>query len=273
MNPIARKYEQRSKAVDSFLCVGLDPVMQKLPQRFRSQDRPFFAFNRWLIDETAAHTAAYKLNMAFYEARGVDGYIELKMTIEYLREHHPEIMTICDAKRGDTANTNQGYVSALFDELGFDAVTLHPYLGAEALAPFLERQDKACILLCRTSNPGATEFQDLEAGGQPLWLTVAQRVAEEWDTDGNCMLVVGATYPSEMSRIRAIAPRTTFLVPGIGAQGGDVNAVVAAGMTADGGGLIVSSSREIIYADDPAAAARAAKNAINAARTAAHASR
>jgi orotidine-5'-phosphate decarboxylase len=272
MNPIAQKYNRRVDAVDSFLCVGLDPVLEKLPAEFRSAEHPFFSFNRWLIDKTAKYTAAYKPNMAFYEARGLAGYTELKLTVEYLREHFPEIVTICDAKRGDIGSTNQGYVTAIFDEFCFDSVTLQPYMGAEALAPFLERQDKACIILCRTSNVGAGEFQDLKSEGQPLWMAVAERVANEWDTDGNCMLVVGATYPEEMQRIRAAAPQTTFLVPGIGAQGGDVNVVVAAGLTDDGRGLIISSSREIIYAADPAAAACAARDAINAARKAAHAS-
>jgi len=276
MNPIAAKWNRRVDAVDSLLCVGLDPVLEKLPTEFRAAEHPFFAFNRWVIDQTAEHVAAYKPNVAFYEARGIAGYAELKLTAEYLRERYPEIVTICDAKRGDIGSTNQGYVTAIFDEMGFDSVTLHPYMGAEALAPFLERQDKACIILCRTSNVGSGEFQDLQCKGQPLWMTVAEHVANEWDTDGNCMLVVGATYPEEMRRIRAVAPQTTFLVPGVGAQGGDVNAVVGSGMINDGRGLIISSSREIIYASDPATAASKVKDSIrlarDAAREAAHAS-
>ena len=276
MNPIAAKWNRRVDAVDSLLCVGLDPVLEKLPTEFRAAEHPFFAFNRWVIDQTVEHVAAYKPNVAFYEARGIAGYAELKLTAEYLRERYPEIVTICDAKRGDIGSTNQGYVTAIFDEMGFDSVTLHPYMGAEALAPFLERQDKACIILCRTSNVGSGEFQDLQCEGQPLWMTVAEHVANEWDTDGNCMLVVGATYPEEMRRIRAVAPQTTFLVPGVGAQGGDVNAVVGAGMINDGRGLIISSSREIIYASDPATAASKVKDSIrlarDAAREAAHAS-
>ena len=276
MNPIAAKWNRRVDAVDSLLCVGLDPVLEKLPTEFRAAEHPFFAFNRWVIDQTVEHVAAYKPNVAFYEARGIAGYAELKLTAEYLRERYPEIVTICDAKRGDIGSTNQGYVTAIFDEMGFDSVTLHPYMGAEALAPFLERQDKACIILCRTSNVGSGEFQDLQCEGQPLWMTVAEHVANEWDTDGNCMLVVGATYPEEMRRIRAVAPQTTFLVPGVGAQGGDVNAVVGSGMINDGRGLIISSSREIIYASDPATAASKVKDSIrlarDAAREAAHAS-
>jgi len=268
MNPILHKYEQRADAIQSLLCVGLDPVLTQIPERFRSSDYPFYEFNKWIIDETAEYSAAYKPNIAFYEAKGAKGLTELERTIDYLRSSYPEIVTICDAKRADTGNTNLGYVEAIFDHMNFDAVTLHPYLGREALAPFLGRRDKACIILCRTSNPGAGEFQDIESSGTPLWQTVADRVANHWDVDGNCMLVVGATYPDEMRRIRAIAPQTTFLVPGIGAQGGDINAVLAVGLNVAGRGLIISSSREIIFGKNPAAAARASRDAINAAREA-----
>jgi orotidine-5'-phosphate decarboxylase len=271
MNPILHKYEQRVDTIQSLICVGLDPVLTQIPERFHSAELPFFEFNKWIIDLTAEYTAAYKPNVAFYEARGLQGFAELKQTIDYLRSTYPEIVTVCDAKRADLANTNKGYVTAVFDELGFDSVTLHPYLGQEALAPFLDRHDKACIILCRTSNPGAAEFQDLLTNGIPLWQTVADRVANRWDVDGNCMLVVGATYPDEMRKIRSVAPRTTFLVPGVGAQGGDINAVISAGLSAEGRGLMISSSREIIFSDDPAAAARNLRDAINAAKEAIHA--
>jgi len=273
MNPILQKYEKRADAIQSLLCIGLDPVLNQLPARFISADYPFFEFNKWIIDETAKYSTAYKPNTAFYEARGAKGITELELTIDYLRSHYPEIVTICDAKRADIGHTNKGYAEAIFDHMNFDAVTLHSYLGREALAPFLDRHDKACIILCRTSNPGAGEFQDIESSGIPLWQTVADRVANHWDTGGNCMLVVGATYPSEMRQIRAIAPHTTFLVPGIGAQGGDINAVLSAGLNAAGRGLMISSSREIIYSKDPAAAARNAHEAINAAREAINAAR
>jgi len=271
MNPILRKYENRAEAIQSLLCVGLDPVLQQIPQQFQNSSAPFFEFNKFIIEKTAEYTSAYKPNIAFYEARGSQGLRELEQTIEYLRQHYPSIVTICDAKRGDNANTNKAYVAAIFDHLAFDSVTLHAYLGREALAPFLGRRDKACIILCRTSNPGAAEIQDLKVEGAPLWQTIADRVANHWDTDGNCMLVVGATYPEEMRQIRAIAPNTTFLVPGIGAQGGDLNAVLTAGLDNNGRGLMISSSREIIYAEDPAAAARNLRNAINAAKEAIHA--
>ena len=206
-NPILEKYNRRVEAANSLLCVGLDSEFTKLPASFHAQQFPQFAFNKSIIDQTAEYASSFKPNMAFYEARGTEGLAELKMTIDYLRDHHPDLVTICDAKRADIGNTNQGYVTAIFDWLGFDAVTLHPYLGREALAPFLNRTDKASIILCRTSNPGAGEFQDLECGGRPLWQTVAEKVSRDWNADGNCMLVVGATYPVEMQKIRAMDDR------------------------------------------------------------------
>jgi orotidine-5'-phosphate decarboxylase len=251
----------------------LDPEISRIPARFREQEWPLFAFNRWIIEQTHPYAAAYKPNMAFYEARGTQGLTELELTMEYLRSQHPDIWTICDAKRGDIGNTNRGYAVSIFDAMGFDAVTLHPYLGKEALAPFLERRDKACIILCRTSNPGAGEFQDLVSDGRPLWETVAVRVSAEWNVAGNCMLVVGATYPDEMRRIRAIAPAIPFLVPGVGAQGGDVAAVVSAGLDARGKGLLINSSRGILFSQDPAAAAHELRDRINAEREAVHAAR
>jgi len=268
-----QKFDRRVEAAGSLLCVGLDPELDRIPARFKGDTWPLFAFNRWIIEQTHPYAAAYKPNMAFYEVRGAQGLKELELTMGHLRSEHPEIPTICDAKRGDIGNSNRGYVAAIFDAMGFDAVTLHPYLGREALAPFLERRDKVCMILCRTSNPGAGEFQDLVTGGRPLWETVALRVSTEWNAAGNCMLVVGATYPEEMRRIRAIAPAIPFLVPGVGAQGGDVAAAVSAGLDARGKGLLISSSRAILLSEDPAAAARDLRDEINAARKAAHAAR
>ncbi len=266
MNPVLQKFESRADAVRSLVCVGLDPEWERLPGRFRSAPQPFFEFSRWIIEQTHEVTAAYKPNMAFFEARGAQGMRELELTMEYLRAEHPEIVTICDAKRADIGNTNRGYVVSIFDQLGFDAVTLHPYLGREALSPFLERADKACIVLCRTSNPGAGEFQDLVCEGAPLWQRVAEQVSRQWNALGNCMLVVGATYPEEMRRIRALAPQLSFLVPGVGAQGGDVATVLASGLNERGKGLLISSSRAILYSDDPSAAARSLRDQIEAAR-------
>jgi orotidine-5'-phosphate decarboxylase len=272
-NSILDKYNRRVEATGSLVCVGLDSEIEKIPARFSSDEFPQFAFNRWIIDQTAEYAASIKPNTAFYEARGVRGWNELRMTMDYLRLNYPEIVTICDAKRADIGNTNRGYVTAIFDEMGFDAITLHPYLGREALAPFLERTDKACIILCRTSNPGAGEFQDLNVDGKPLWQVFAEKVDRDWNSNGNCMLVVGATYPEEMRTIRSIAPNIAFLVPGVGAQGGDVDSVVAAGLDADGRGLMINSSRGIIFSDDPAGAARELRDEINAAREVVYAAR
>lgn len=263
MNAALAKYNRRVDTIGSLVCVGLDPDLERLPARFH---RSIVAFNHWIIERTAPYAAAYKPNMGFYEARGARGWEELAETMQRLKAVCPEALTICDAKRGDNANTNRGYVRALFDELGFDAVTLHAYMGAEALAPFLERDDKASIILCRTSNQGAKELQDLVCENEPLWMHVARKVSSEWDRDGNCMLVVGATYPEEMRRVRQVAPRTTLLVPGVGAQGGDVRAVIEAGLDADGRGLIVNSSRAILFAEDPGSAARELRDEIERAR-------
>lgn len=262
MNPID-KYNSRVEKINSLLCVGLDSDFGKLPEKFKNAANPQFEFNKRIIDATHEFAAAYKPNMAFYEARGEQGIHELKLTMDYLHEKHPDIFTICDAKRGDIGNTNEGYAAAIFDWLGFDAVTLHPYLGREALEPFLERQDKVSIILCRTSNPGAGEFQDLESGNKPLWQIVAEKVRDEWNTNNNCMLVVGATYPEEMKKIRQLCPEITFLVPGVGAQGGEVKATVEAGLNSAKKGMIINSSRGIIFAADPAVAARKLRDEIN----------
>ena len=170
MNAIAEKLARRIEAVNSLLCVGLDPDFEKLPQRYRGHADAQQRFGEWIVDQTAQYAAAIKLNAAFYEARGAEGVAEMERTVEYVRARYPELVTICDAKRADIGNTNKGYVEAIFDRMGFDAVTLHPYLGREALEPFLSRRDKMCIVLCRTSNAGAGEFQDLDVDGKPLWL-------------------------------------------------------------------------------------------------------
>lgn len=263
MSVTITKYDQRAEQVHSLVCVGLDMPIDQLPERFRSADDPLFAFNQWIIEQTHPYAAAYKPNVAFYEAQGDAGTRSLKRTLDYLHEQHPDILTICDAKRADIGSTNQGYVTAIFDWLGFDAVTLNPYLGREALQPFLTRADKGCIILCRTSNPGAGELQDLVCDGKPLWQVVAERVSSEWNTYGNCLLVAGATFPAELAQIRALVGDMTLLVPGIGAQGGDVEQTVLAGLNSAGRGMIINSSRGIILADDPAEAARSLRDAIN----------
>lgn len=260
---IIGKLNRRADAANSLLCIGLDTVIERIPPPFQKSATPQFEFNRYIIEATHPYTAAYKPNIAFYEARGRQGLHELALTIEYLRREHPDIFTICDAKRGDIGSTSEAYASAIFDELGFDSVTLQPYLGQEALSPFLQREDKGCIILCRTSNPGAGEFQDLLVEGVPLWQMVAQHVSEMWNRRGNCMLVMGATYPDEMQRVRKVVGDMPFLVPGIGAQGGNVRQTVEAGMNRQRKGLLINSSRGIIFAEDPAEAARNLRDEIN----------
>ncbi|MEK9196307.1 MAG: orotidine-5'-phosphate decarboxylase [Patescibacteria group bacterium] len=260
------KYNARADKINSLLCVGLDPDFDKLPDEFKSKEFPQFEFNKWIIQQTAEYTAAYKPNIAFYEARGEQGIHELKMTMEFLIEKYPDIFTICDAKRADIGNTNNGYAKFIFDYLEFDSITLHPYLGSEALKPFLDRKDRGSIILCRTSNSGAGEFQDLEVEGQTIWEIVADKVANKWNSNNNCMLVVGATYPEEMKRIREIAPNVTFLVPGVGAQGGDVGDAVKSGIDSTGHGLMINSARGIIFSDNPAQSAKTLRDEVNSYR-------
>ncbi len=245
---------------NSLLCVGLDADIEKLPEQLKNVANPLFEFNKAIIDVTADLVCAFKPNSAYYEAHGSEGLVQLRDTVSYIHENYPGIPVILDAKRADIGNTNDQYVTFVFDYLGVDAVTLHPYLGREALEPFFARKDKGLIILCRTSNPGAGEFQDLPVDGEPLYRHVARQVAESWNTTGNCSLVVGATYPKELEEVRAIVgPDMPFLMPGVGAQGGDIQAAVEAGLGANNRGLIVNSARGIIFAssgDDFAQAAR-----------------
>jgi orotidine-5'-phosphate decarboxylase len=257
------RYNRRADAVNSLLCVGLDSDFEQLPLQFRQQENPQFRFNQHIIEQTHEFVAAYKPNIAFYEARGEAGLHDLRLTMDYLKSEHPDIFIICDAKRADIGSTSQAYVTAIFDNLGFDAVTLHPYLGKDALDPFLQRSDKGCIVLCRTSNEGAGEFQDLEVNGQPLWQHIAATVYNEWNQQDNCMLVVGATYPNEMRQVRSLVGDMTMLVPGIGVQGGNIQQTVSAGINSQKKGLIINSSRGIIFSENPATAARELRDAIN----------
>lgn len=246
------KLEKIVKKHNSLVCVGLDPVKC-----------PFFEFNKWIINQTHHHICAYKPNSAFYEGKGIEGVKQLKTTFDYIHENYPEIVTILDAKRADIGNTNNGYVKFIFDYLRADAVTLNPYLGREALQPFLERKNKGCIILCRTSNPGAGEFQDLKTP-KPLYEVVAQKVSKEWNTNKNCLLVVGATYPKELKEVRKIVGDDIwFLVPGIGAQGGDIKQTVLAGQNRKGTGMIINSSRGIIFSKNPQQEAQKLRDEIN----------
>jgi orotidine-5'-phosphate decarboxylase len=227
---------------NSLLCVGLDSDIDKIPKHIQSGEHPQSTFNKAVVDATHDLVCAYKPNTAFYESRGLAGIEALKRTCDYIRESYPDIPIILDAKRGDIGSTNEGYVKFAFDYLGADAITLHPYLGREALQPFLDRADKGCIILCRTSNPGSGEFQD------ELYKTVAEHVAKEWNKNNNCALVVGATYPSELEIVRDIVGSMPLLIPGIGAQGGDVEQTVKAGVDSTGKNAMINSSRSIIFA-------------------------
>lgn len=261
---IVSKYDERAKKVNSLLCVGLDADISKIPQKFLDMEFPQFEFNKFIIEETHEFAAAYKPNSAFYEARGDKGIRELKMTYDYLREKHPDIFTILDFKRGDIGNTNNGYVEFAFDWLGTDAATVQPYQGSEALAPFLNRKDKCSIVLIRTSNPGSPEIQDLKLeNGDMVWEVVARNVTEKWNANGNLMAVIGATYPEEMSKARKIMGDMTFLIPGTGAQGGEVKDFVSLGKNKDGRGMIINSSRGIIFSENPKAEAQKLRDEIN----------
>jgi orotidine-5'-phosphate decarboxylase len=241
-----QKLAARVHEADSLLCVGLDPGYSKLPAAFTGDQ---FGFNKAIIEATHEFAAVYKPNPAFYEARGAAGVQALKDTCDYIRERYPEIPIIVDAKRGDIGNTNAGYVEYVFDYLRADATTVAPYMGSESIGKFLEREDKGIFVLCRTSNPGAGEFQDLEVGGEPLFMRVARNVAESWNSRGNCALVMGAPYPDELRQVRElVGAEVPFLVPGVGAQGGDLGAVIAAGTGAGDANMVVNSSRGIIFA-------------------------
>jgi orotidine-5'-phosphate decarboxylase len=245
---------------NSLLCVGLDPDMAKLPAHLGDSDAPYFTFNKAIIDATADLVCAYKPNSAFYEARGAAGIQELQLTCAYIQEKYPDIPIILDFKRGDIGNTNAQYVAFAFDYLGADAVTVQPWQGGEAVQVFLDHKDKGIMVLDRTSNPGADEFQDLLVDGRKLYMQVAQNVRDNWNKNGNCQLVVGATFPQEMAEIRElVGDDMIFLVPGMGAQGGDAGATVKAGLNSAGTGLVINSSRSIIFAsgsEDFAEAAR-----------------
>lgn len=246
------------------VCVGLDSELSKIPHEAHRtggihtdiDDWCHYTlreFNQRIVGATHDLVCAYKPNLAFYMAHGDKGLLALRDTIEYIRKVAPDVPVILDAKIADIGNTNRGYVEMAFEYLDADAVTVHPYLGEEALQPFLDRKDKGIIVLCRTSNPGSWEFQDLNVeihGGMfmLLYKAVAKQVSERWNANGNCAVVVGATYPEELAQVRRIVGDMPILIPGIGAQGGDVEATVKAGMNSRGQGMIINSSRGIIFA-------------------------
>lgn len=236
--------EIRSKK--SFLSVGLDTDINRIPKHLLSEPDPVFAFNKAIIDATAPYCVAYKPNLAFYEARGVAGWQSLEKTLNYIPKTH---FTIADAKRGDIGNTSKMYAQAMFEQMSFDSITVAPYMGIDSVQPFLAFENKWVILLALTSNKGSADFQmTIQEEGIPLYEKVLRK-SQEWGSPENMMFVVGATHPTYFDKIREIAPDHFLLVPGVGAQGGDLAAVAKHGMNKDIG-LLVNSSRGIIYASD-----------------------
>jgi len=260
-----------------FLCVGLDTDLTRLPQSFAGYPSPaaaVVAYNSAIVDATHDLVCAYKPNAAYYEALGADYWPALSGTITYIKAHYPDIPIILDAKRGDIGATNAGYVGAIFDLLGVDATTVHPYFGQEALRPFLERRDKGIIVMGSNSNAGAAEFQDqiMHRTGEPLYRYVARTVAEEWNTFGNCLVTVGATFPEKVARVREVVGDMPLLILGVGTQGGDLAVTVRHGRDSRGWGMIINASRSVLYAsggDDYQDAARRAALALDQAIAAA----
>ena len=240
----AERLQRAVDAADSLLCVGLDPQPDRTPAA------EILAFNRTVIEAAADCACAFKPQSAFYEAAGPEGWEALARTIELIRELAPHALVVLDAKRGDIAHTARAYATAAFEQFGADAVTASPYLGGDSVAPFLERPERGAFVLCRTSNPGGGDFQSLPVdGSEPLYERVARRAAEWAEAHhDNVGLVVGATWPAELARVRELCPDLPILLPGIGAQGGDLEAALSAGLDAQGRGLLVSASRSVIYA-------------------------
>lgn len=240
----------------SFLCIGLDVDLQKIPTFLLEKEDPIFEFNKAIIDATHHLCVAYKPNIAFYEAYGIKGWISLEKTIKYINQNHPEIFTIADAKRGDIGNTSSMYAKAFFEDLSFDSVTVAPYMGKDSVEPFLAFKNKHTILLALTSNAGAFDFQTKEIDGKEVYKRVLE-TSKGWENSKNLMYVVGATKASYLADIRKIIPESFLLVPGVGAQGGNLQEVCNYGMT-DQIGLLINSSRGILYASKQADFAEAA---------------
>ncbi|MDI3261968.1 MAG: orotidine-5'-phosphate decarboxylase [Fulvimonas sp.] len=250
----------------SLLCVGLDPEPARFPAHLRERPDAVFDFCAAIVDATADMVCAFKPQIAHFAALRAEDALE--RLIAHIHDAHPDVPVILDAKRGDIGSTAQHYAAEAFERYRADAVTLNPYLGRDSVEPFLERADKGAILLCRTSNPGGADFQALDCGGEPLYLRVAETIARDWNAHGNCALVVGATWPEELGKVRARVGTMPLLVPGIGAQGGDVAAVLRHGLDADGNGLIISASRAVLYAGDGEDFAAAAREAARTLREA-----
>ncbi|MGE4370480.1 MAG: orotidine-5'-phosphate decarboxylase [Burkholderiaceae bacterium] len=267
----SQKLQNAWRVSGSLLTVGLDPSPGRFPAELAQNPRALFLFCQGIIDATAPYVCAFKPQIAYFAAQRAEP--ELEALCAYLRERHPHLPIILDAKRGDIGSTAEQYAAEAFDRYGADAVTVNPYMGSDTLAPYLERRDKGVVVLCRTSNPGGSDIQFIEsADGTPIYMHVARMAAERWNAHGQCALVVGATFPEEIARVRSVVGDMPLLVPGIGAQGGDIEATVKAGATANGTGMMINSSRAILYAGNgqnwrnaAAQAARQTRDAIRAA--------
>lgn len=250
-SPFVKRLESQWRQ-GNYVCVGLDSDLAQIPQvvkdKYKKIEDIMFNFNKAIIDKTHDLVCAYKPSIAYYDDHIGPGLEALKKTIKYIKTKYPDITVIIDAKRGDIDSTNLPYAREMFDVLGTDAFTVHPYLGEEAIKPFLDRTDKGLIILVKTSNPGSGEFQDLLVGKTPLYQIVAKHVAQSWNKHGNCGIVVGATYPKDLAKVRKIVGDMPILIPGIGKQGGDLAATVKASQ----GRMIINSSRGIIFASKDA---------------------
>jgi orotidine-5'-phosphate decarboxylase len=260
--------DARWRAHNSLLCVGLDPDPARFPDHLKNKPDAIFTFCKAIVDATADLVCCFKPQIAYFAAHRAED--QLEALIEHIHSRHPATPVILDAKRGDIGSTAEQYASEAFERFKADALTVNPYLGRDSLAPYLAWRDKGVILLCRTSNAGGSDLQMLDVGGERLYERVARLVSSEWNENGQCALVVGATFPGEISRVRTLTGDMPLLVPGIGAQGGDLEATVSAGCTAKGYGLMINSSRAILYAgsgedyaDAARSAAKATRDAIN----------
>ncbi|WP_028357717.1 orotidine-5'-phosphate decarboxylase [Brackiella oedipodis] len=263
MLSFSEKLQNAWQQQDSMLVIGLDPDLNRLPLTFRNQKKPIFDFCKGIIDATAEYACAFKPQIAYFASQEAE--TELQRLCHYIRDEYPHLPIILDSKRGDIGTTAEHYAKEAFERYCADAVTVNPYMGFDSVEPYLCWHNKGVIVLCRTSNPGSSEFQTIEtADGQPLYLKVAQTVAEKWNQNQQCALVVGATYPEDLAQVRqCVGDDVPFLIPGIGAQGGDIELTVKAGCNRQGNGIMLNSSRAILYADAgeqwQAAAARVAQ--------------
>lgn len=250
--PFVKKYENIVKKNNSLICVGLD--------------QPNFLKNKEIISQTNDLVCAYKPNLAFYLADGIDGLKSLKKTIEYIQQNFFDVPIILDAKFGDIDNTSKQYAKFAFEYLNVDALTLNPYLGYDALQPFLSYKEKGQFILCKTSNPGSSEFQDKKISGQKLFELIGQTIVRKWNINKNCMLVVGATYTRELADIRKIVGDTIILIPGVGAQRGNINPIIEKGLNSKKAGLIISASRSVLNSSTPRLVVERLRNEITSIR-------